>query len=149
MSIITNPFILIPTISLVAQAIVLGLLIYGYWLKKQLNFQHHGKIMSIALILHLIVVFAIMVPSFVLGIIPGYLLHNIFGAISIISLFHVPLGVLAFSIGLWITIAWRLEGFKGCVKRKKFMLPTIIAWLASLFLGILLYIILIISILKS
>jgi uncharacterized membrane protein YozB (DUF420 family) len=149
MSAFTNPFILIPTISLVAQAIVFGLVIYGYWLKRQLNFQHHGKIMSLALIVHLIFIFTIMVPSFVLAIIPEYFLRNIFGAISIISLIHVPLGILAFTFGLWLVVAWRLKGVKSCVDRKKFMLPTIIAWFVSLSLGLLLYGILIMSILKG
>ncbi len=149
MSAFTNPFILIPTISIFSQAIVLGLLIYGYWLKRRLDFQHHGKIMSIALILHLIFVFAIMVPSFVLAIIPEYLLQNIFEPVSIISLVHVPLGILAFTFGLWLVLARRLKGVKSCVNRKKFMLPTIVAWLASLFLGVLLYGILIMSILKG
>jgi uncharacterized membrane protein YozB (DUF420 family) len=149
MSVLSNPFILIPTISLVAQIVVLGFLIYGYWLNRRLDFKNHGKIMSTALVLHLIVIFAIMVPSFVLAIIPQYLIQNVFAAISIISLIHVPLGVLAFSFGLWFTIAWRLKGLKGCFKRKKFMLLTMIAWLATLSIGIILYSVLIISILKG
>jgi len=149
MSVLINPFIVIPTISLIFQVVVLGLLVYGYWLKRRLDFPNHGKIMSTALILHLIVIFAIMVPSFILAIIPEYLLRNIFGDISIISLVHIPLGVLAFSFGLWFTVAWRLKGLKGCISRKKFMFPTIIAWLVSLSFGILLYSILVISLLKG
>jgi len=139
MPVLINPFILIPTVSLVAQIIVLGLLIYGYWLKRRSNFLHHGKIMSIALILHLIVIFAIMVPSFALAIIPEYLLRNSFGSVSIISLIHVPFGALAFLFGLWFIIGWHLSGLNGCFKLKKFMLPTLIMWLSSLVLGIVLY----------
>jgi uncharacterized membrane protein YozB (DUF420 family) len=149
MSVLTNPFIIIPTISLVVQVAVLGLLIYGYWLKRHMDFQRHGRTMSIALILHLIVIFTIMVPSFVVAIIPEFLFRNVFGSVSIISLIHVPLGVSVFSLGLWFVIGWRLKGLRGCFNRKKYMLYTIIAWIITLSLGILLYSILIVSLLKG
>ena len=149
MSDLVDPFILIPTISLVAQLFVLGLLIYGYLLKRRLDFQSHGRIMSTALVLHLILILAIMVPSFVFAIIPQYLLRNIFGTTSIVSLIHVPLGLIAVSLGLWLSVAWRFNGLRSCFSRKRFMLPTMTAWIASLSFGIIFYVILVISLLKG
>jgi hypothetical protein len=65
MSLLTNPYFVIPTIALLIQIAVLALLTYGYWLFRRLMFKRHGKIMAWAAVLHLIVIFAIMVPSLV------------------------------------------------------------------------------------
>jgi hypothetical protein len=139
MSVLTNVYFLIPTIALVVQIIVLALLIYGYWLYRQFTFPRHGRIMTWALVLHLIVIFTIMVPSFVLAVIPEYIVRNTLQIISIITLIHVPLGITAASFGTWFVIAWRLKGLKGCFNRRKLMLLAFILWLASLSFGILLY----------
>jgi len=139
MSLLTNPYFLIPTIALLIQIIVLALLIYGYMLYKRLVFQRHGKIMAWAVVLHLIAIFAIMIPSLVLAVIPEYIIRHSFGIASIITLIHAPLGITAVSLGAWFVIAWRYQGLKGCFNRKKLMIATMITWLVSLFFGITLY----------
>ena len=132
MSLLTNPYFVIPTIALLIQIIVLALLIYGYWLFKKLLFQRHGKIMAWAVVLHLIVIFAIMIPSLVLAVIPEFIIRHTYGIVSIITLIHVPFGIIAVSFGVWFVIAWRFQGLKGCFNRKKLMLATMITWLVSL-----------------
>jgi len=139
MSLLTNAYFVIPTAALLIQIIVLGLLVYGYWLFKRLLFQKHGKIMALAVVLHLTVIFAIMVPSFVLAVTPKYVVPHIYGIVSIITLIHVPLGIIAVSFGAWFVIAWRFQGLKGCFNKKKLMLATMIIWLVSIFFGIVLY----------
>jgi uncharacterized membrane protein YozB (DUF420 family) len=139
MSLLTNAYFVIPTAALLIQIIVLGLLVYGYWLFKRLLFQKHGKIMALAVVLHLTVIFAIMVPSFVLAVTPKYVVPHIYGIVSIITLIHVPLGIIAVSFGAWFVIAWRFQGLKGCFNKKKLMLATMIIWLVSIFFGIALY----------
>ncbi len=69
MSFLTNPYVVIPTIGLSVQLIVLALLLYGYWLNKKLTLQRHGLVMAVAVILHLAVIFAVMIPSFFLAVI--------------------------------------------------------------------------------
>jgi hypothetical protein len=91
---LASPYVFIPTIGLIIQVIVLALLIYGYSLNRRLVFQKHGKVMVVAVILHLIVIFAIMIPSFVLAVIPEYIVLHSSGAVSIITLIHVPFGAL-------------------------------------------------------
>ena len=138
-SFLTNPYVVIPTIGLIIQIIVLGLLFYGYFLNKRLMFKQHGKIMAWAVALHLIAIFAVMVPSFLLAVIQQYIVPHFFGPISILSLVHVPLGVIAASLGIWFVAAWRLQGLKGCFNRKRKMLLTMTVWLVSIFLGMTLY----------
>jgi hypothetical protein len=139
MSLLTNPYVLIPTLSLLIQIVVLALLVYGYWLKKRLVFQKHGLIMEWAVALHLIAIFAIMVPSFVLAVIPEYVGRHFFWVVSIIALVHVPLGIAAASLGVWFVVGWRIQGLKGCFNRKRKMLATMIIWLTSISFGFVLY----------
>jgi uncharacterized membrane protein YozB (DUF420 family) len=139
MSLLTNPYFVIPTIALLIQIIVLALLIYGYRLFRRLMFKQHGRIMAWAVVLHLIAIFAIMVPSFVLAVVPEFIVKNIYSVVSIITLIHVPFGLTAVSLGTWFVVAWRSQGLKGCFSRKKLMLATMIFWLVSLFFGIVLY----------
>ena len=130
---------LLPTISAVVEVIVLALLLYGYLLNKRLMFKQHGKVMAWAVVLHLITIFAIMVPSFVLAVIQEYILPHVFGIISILSLIHVPIGITAASLGVWFVVAWRRQGLKGCFNRKRKMLLTMIIWLVSILIGLILY----------
>lgn len=142
MSLLNNPIALIATANLIIQAIVLVLLVYGYQLNRRHAVQRHGRVMAVAVFLHLAVVIAIMVPSFVLAVIPEYVFARLSGVVSIISLIHVPLGVSALTLGIWLVFSWRFKGLKSCFKRKRFMRWTMTVWLASLFLGIVLYAIL-------
>ncbi len=140
MTLLNNPTALIITSSLIIQIIVLFLLSYGYFLKKKLKFRQHGLTMATALILHLSTVFAIMIPSLVLAVIPQYIFKNPLGAVSIIGIIHGILGASALSLGIWIVASWRFKkNIQGCIRRKKFMLKTLTIWVTALIFGITLY----------
>lgn len=76
------------------------LLLYGYWLNSKQMFSRHGIVMTVAVVLQLIMIFAIMTPAFILAIVPQYVVPNVSGITSIIALIHVPLGILAVSLGI-------------------------------------------------
>lgn len=139
MALLNNPFALIATTSLTIEIIVLFLLLYGYMLKRKLKFRRHGITMAVAVVLHLIMIFAIMIPSFVLAVFPDFIVPNVSGMISVVSLIHVVAGALAVSLGVWLVASWRFQDLKGCFTKKRFMLLTMIVWLVSLFFGIVLY----------
>jgi hypothetical protein len=141
MSLLNNPYVLTATVSLTIQAIVLFLLIYGYWLNRKLMFPRHGYVMTAAVVLHLIMVFGIMIPAFIIGVIPTFIIPNIFELTSIVSLIHAFAGSTAISFGVWFVLAWRSQGLKGCFNRKKLMISTMVIWLISIFFGITLYLI--------
>jgi uncharacterized membrane protein YozB (DUF420 family) len=142
MSVLNNPFALIATIALTIQIIVLFLLLYGYMLKRRLVFRRHGIIMTTAFLLHLVMIFTVMVPSFVAAIIPEFIVLHASGITSIITLIHVPLAAVSISLASWLVASWRFRDVKGCFARKKFMRLTIIIWPATLFFGVVLYTIL-------
>jgi uncharacterized membrane protein YozB (DUF420 family) len=140
MALLNDPFALIATTSLIIQVIVLFLLLYGYLLKRRLKFRQHGITMTAAVILHLVMIFVIMIPSFVLAVVPNYILPKPLEIVSIVGLIHGIAGVLAASLGVWRVASWRFRrDFKGCFNKKKYMLATMIIWLTALSLGIILY----------
>jgi hypothetical protein len=139
MFLLSNPFTLVATVSLTIQIIVLFLLLYGYLLNRQRKFRQHGITMAAAVVLHLAMIFAIMIPSFVLGIIPGFIVPNISEMISVVSLIHAIGGALTIFLAVWLVTSWRFRGLKNCFTKKWMMLGTMIIWLVTLFFGILLY----------
>ena len=56
--------------------------------------------------LHLIAIFAIMIPSLFFAVIPEYVSLYTYGIVSIITLIHVPVGIIAVSFGAWFVIVW-------------------------------------------
>ena len=150
MAFFNNPVALIITASLLIQIIVLLLLFYGYWLKKKMKFRQHGIVMTLATVLHLTMILYIMIPSFVEGIIPDYIVPSPLAIISVVGLIHGILGTTALSLGVWLVASWRFrKNLKGCFNKKKFMFITLNVWIASIVFGIILYAIFIGPVLAS
>lgn len=133
-------FTLVGLASLLLQFLVLALLVYGYYLKRKLRFKSHGLAMAAATFLHLALIFAIMVPSFVLALIPVYVALEPLTLVSLVGLMHAITGTIAVILGVWLVAVWRFRrDFSGCFKHKKAMWPTMILWLITLVLGIVLF----------
>ena len=141
MALLNNPVALIITASLIIQIIVLFLLIYGYFLKRKLKFRQHGITMATALVLHLSMVFYVMIPSFVLAVIPEYIVP-------------APLAITSScrsnSWNPWnhSLISWCLASCfmaisakisKDASKEKNICCKTLTVWIATLIFGITLY----------
>ena len=95
--------------------------------------------MLIAVVLHTITILTVMLPSFVLGIIP-YISTNATDTIAIIAAVHGITGIIAAVLGVWIVASWRLrKSLQYCAPKKKIMLVTLTLWVITLILGILLY----------
>jgi len=141
MALLSDPYVLIATVSLIIQVIVLFMLMYGYSLKSKSKFWQHGRIMAVALILHLIMIFVIMIPSFVYALVPSYIIRFPLELISIVGLFHGIAGIVVMILGSWLVATWHFsKEVTGCFKRKSIMRVTIAAWFSALILGIVLYI---------
>jgi len=140
MSLLNNPVAIIITISLVIQIIALFLLVYGYWLKKKMKFRKHGIVMALATVLHLALVLYVMIPSFVLAVIPDYVVPTPLALASIAGLIHGILGTTALTLGIWFVASWGFrKNIKGCINKKKLMCKTFFVWISSLIFGIILY----------
>ena len=130
---------LVGTASLIIQIVVLLMLFYSLFLKQQKKFKHHGITMAVAVVLHLVMIFAIMIPSF-LFIVPEFIIRAPLDTTSIVGLIHGVTGAIAAVLGVFLVAAWHFsKDLTGCFKRKIFMRSTISVWLISLLLGIILY----------
>ena len=137
-----NYFLLVATVSLIVQLAVLAMLLAGYRLRKQEKFRMHAFVMLAALATHLAIVFYIMVPSFVVALIP-ISLEKPTSILGILSPIHAALGSAAAILGVWIMGIWRLrKTTEYCVPKRKVMRATYIVWVVSLGLGIVLYFVL-------
>ena len=135
-----NTVFVVVTASLAIQLVVLGLLVYGYILKRRLKFRRHGFVMATAVFLHLAAILYLMLRSFILAILPNFILPNPLSVTSLLSILHEFLGAPAIALGLWFVVGWRFrKNFAGCFGKKKLMLATIWIWTAALVSGIALY----------
>ena len=142
MTFLNNPYLVFATVGLIIQIIVLFLLFYGYSQKRKQKFERHARVMTTAVVLHLVMILSTMIPALISALIPVFIIPHVSGLTSIVTLIHVPLGLTAVSLGVWLVVSWRFSGVKGCFKRRKFMLATIVTWPTALLLGITLYFIL-------
>jgi uncharacterized membrane protein YozB (DUF420 family) len=129
---------------LVVELVALGLLIFGYAVKRMKNYRRHGIIMTTAVILHLVTIFSWMIWSFI-SFFSGTAV-DFTNPIILIALIHAPLGVIAAVFGIYLVTAWHLQlDIQGCFKRKRIMLTTITIWSTAISLGIILYLAVILS----
>jgi hypothetical protein len=129
-------------ISVALQVAVLFLLIIGLPFVRgagsNKNLMWHGYSTVVALALHSVLIFLVMVTSLADGI--GELAEaSFFFLATVIS--HIVLGTLAEILGVIIVILWLLPGPKmmACGKRKKWMMPIFIIWIISVINGLLIH----------
>jgi uncharacterized membrane protein YozB (DUF420 family) len=138
MGFLDNYILAIATATLIIQIVVLALLIFGYRLKRQTKFRPHGFIMATALILHAIVIAIVMIPVFALIIRSPHLLS--FNPAVITGIIHGTLGVITLVSGGFLVASWRFKkNVTPCFKNKKIMRWTMVIWVTTLVLGIILY----------
>ncbi len=137
-----NYYLLVATISLVFQLAVLVLLVAGFQLKKRFRFRLHGFTMLVALVMHIVAVGAIMIPAFVISLIPKTLEEPL-SLVGILSPLHAALGSITIIIAGLIIGSWRFrKSTKFCAPKRKLMRAAFILWLVSLSIGILFYLVL-------
>jgi hypothetical protein len=118
--------------------LILGLpFVRGIGGKK--NLMRHGYLTVLALVLHTLLIFIVMIPSFSGGF--GEL-----GELSFLNAFnvwsHAILGTAAEILGLIVVGFWLSKPLSNmaCVRMKKIMLPLFIIWTISLINGALIHI---------
>jgi uncharacterized membrane protein YozB (DUF420 family) len=130
---------LIAQINLIFQVIVAAVLLSGFWLKKRKMFFSHGTAMLVAVVLNAVSILLIMGPSLIgrAQFIGDYPLSKL----PLVILIHAVLGSGVEALGIWIVAAWHFRPrVQSCARRKKIMRWTLVAWLAALSLGVVLYI---------
>lgn len=134
-----GPFIS-PQVNAVLQIVITVLLLVSIGIKWRRRYFLHGLTMLAGVMLNLLSFVLIMFPSLTrMEIINIQPLH----AISIVTIFHSALGLVALILGIWLVASWHLKSSsKDCFKKKKLMRITTILWLVTLLIGFMLYYIL-------
>jgi hypothetical protein len=131
-------FLLIGSISLIVQILTLSIVIFGYILKRKMQYRNHGILMLVAIIMQFISFLLIMGPSFVSLVENGFIQLPMW--VSSVTIVHSILGGVVLAIGIWIATSWHLRiSIAPCIKKKWIMRYLILAWISALILGVALY----------
>jgi hypothetical protein len=117
--------------------LVLGLpLVSGINSKK--NLVRHGYLAIVALVLQTILVFDVMVPSFLENIEAITSLSPV-GALN--TWLHFGVGVIAEVFGFWFIGLWLVFTVSRmrCITAKKYMTPTLVGWIIAVITGALIH----------
>jgi hypothetical protein len=133
----------IGNVSLVLQVVILFLLILGLPFVKGIgakkNLMLHGYLTVLALVLHTILIFIVMIPTFNngLGELSGLAFFN---ALTVWS--HVIFGTTAEILGIIVVGFWVSKPLSNmaCVRTKKIMLPLFMIWTLAIINGALIHI---------
>jgi hypothetical protein len=137
------PLDLMGNISLVLQVVILFGLILGLPLAKEAgskkNFVRHGYLTVFALVLHAILIFIIMVPTFANGIVD---ITNLPFLTTINVLSHAVLGTIAEVLGFVVVGLWVSKPSENmaCLKARRIMLPLFVIWIVSLVNGAIIHV---------
>jgi hypothetical protein len=130
-------------ISLALQIAILFLLILGLPFFRgganQKNWLWHGYSTVAALILHTILIFVVMVPSFASGFDE---LGDLSAFVSVTVWSHIVLGATAEVLGALVVALWFSKGPKklSCLRYRKWMAPIFVIWVISIVNGALIHI---------
>jgi uncharacterized membrane protein YozB (DUF420 family) len=128
----------VATVSIVIQMIVLVLLIGGAWLKRKKKFRQHGITMFAAILLHVIMILAWMMPIFS-SLFTSPAAISLADLLTVGIIVHALTGVVAIILGAWVVASWRLKvNVKTCFAKKDIMRVTITLWIIALIIGIIL-----------
>jgi len=129
---------LIDAFTLTFSVVSVFLLVLGLPLVKNLNtrknLERHGALTIVALLLQTILVFLVMIPSFIKKL-------DAIVALSLMPSFniwlHIGLGLFALVSGFAYVGLWLIFYSSGmrCARAKKYMIPTMIAWIIAIISG--------------
>ena len=127
----------ITTLSLILQLIVFVMLIFGYLLFIAHNIKGHGYILCTATIIHIVAILLRMIPA--ISSDPQFISITL-DPLSLIHWSHITLGLIAPTLGTYISLRWIIHGTnpRYCVG-KWMMRITFITWIISLAFGIVMY----------
>ncbi len=126
-------------LAFVLEIAVLIILFFGrFRMARKGRFVEHGVSMTIAVILHAISVFLVMIPSLVVS--ANILFSEFSNPAIVITWIHMPIGLVSLFCGIFLVTKWRFRPpEKSCYSRWKMMRPVFWLWVLSSALGILIY----------
>jgi len=127
-------------LNLILQVAAFISVLIGFVYKQRAKFKMHGKIMGVAVTLHIISFLLAMGPSFILAYEYFTTATSECGVQT--TWIHAIPGAVAMVIGAYLIVAWAVRpvNIAACARRKRLMDVTVVLWLISLIFGIAVYI---------
>lgn len=134
--------LLLAQVNLAFQAAVFILLVVGFLFVRRKKIRAHAQIMLAAVVLTIVSFLGIMAPSLM------SISSSAKGTPLILAMIHGTIGVLVLLLSLWVVGVWLMSPFMvvpikircNSAFNKRLMSTIIFLWLASLILGVVLYI---------
>jgi len=120
--------------NITVQLAILLVLIVSLILKKKRNYNMHGNLMLLAVIMNAVVLLAHMGPSLIwLPDEPAF--------VTVLGIIHAIIGTTGEVLGIWITVPWGFGNSetRSCAKKRKHMRKTMILWMIAFGIGIIFY----------
>lgn len=130
-------------VSLALQVAILFLLILGLPFVRgsntKKNLMRHGYLTAFAVVLHTVLIFVVMVPTFISGV-AGLEATSLLDMLNVWV--HIILGTVAEVLGIILVVTWLRYGPSKmmCARLKKWMMPTFVIWVVSLVGGAIVHI---------
>lgn len=130
-------------VSLALQVAILFLLILGLPFVRgsntKKNLMRHGYLTAFAVVLHTVLIFVVMVPTFISGV-AGLEATSLLDMLNVWV--HIILGTVAEVLGIVLVVTWLRYGPSKmmCARLKKWMMPTFVIWVVSLVGGAIVHI---------
>lgn len=119
-------------------AVIIILFFGRFRLARRKRFVAHGFSATSAVLLHACSVALVMIPSLARSL--DLLFTDLQSPAIILTWIHVPIGLTALILGIFLIAVWRLRPPEtSCMKRGKLMRPLFWLWTLSVTLGILIY----------
>ncbi len=117
---------------------ILLVLLVSLRFKFRRSYLRHGISMGLAVVLHTVSIFVVMVPSLLAS---GGLLGDLLNRLAFVVLSHAALGSFVEVLGLYLlsVLALNRGVTKSCFRNKMIMRVTFVLWVVELVVGVYVY----------
>ena len=135
-----HPRFLHTDLNLFLQILTLAILFVSLYYKNKGKPKHHGALMGVAVVLHLITFVSVMGPIFFEYF--NFYSTALADTLAQVTWLHAIPGAIALVLAVFLVAAWvaNSSNVAGCYKRKRIMDITLLLWLVSLLFGIATYV---------
>lgn len=127
-------------LNLLIQILTLAIIFVSLYYKRKGKMKHHGAIMGVAVILHLLTFVSVMGPIFFEYF--DFYFTQFGDPLAQVTWIHAVPGAIALILGIFLVAIWAVNSsnIAGCYKRKRIMDATLLLWMISLVFGIATYV---------
>lgn len=135
-----HPRFLHTDLNLLTQILTVAVIFVSLYFKQKGKMKHHGALMGVAIVLHVLTFASVMGPIFFEYF--SFYSTSFGDTLAQVTWIHAVPGAIALILGIFLVVIWAVNSSNvaGCYKRKRIMDVTLLLWLVSLVFGIATYV---------